>query len=113
MNTSKQLTENQQKAIDIIRKLVEDKKIEFVDAFQLMLTIFDSEKEFVYIPYQTPHIEPYQPWKTEPLTTPWWEENKIICDKHMNSVTTDPTKSPLLYATYNNGFTWTTNSLME
>ena len=92
MDTTKQLTENQQKAIAIVQKLVEDKKIEFSDAFQLIVAIYENEKEFVYVPYQ-PLIP--QPWTVEPYTTrpnsvPWWD-NQILCGQ-ANTAQADPNK---------------------
>jgi hypothetical protein len=92
MNTTKQLSENQQKAIAIVQKLVEDKKIEFSDAFQLIAAIYENEKEFVYVPYQpfTPQpwtIEPY----TDPNSVPWWNR-QILCGTQANTAQADPNK---------------------
>ncbi len=93
METTKQLTDSQKRALELIKKLADEGKIDLADAVQLIIAIYENEKEFVYIPYQTPCPDPY-PWTTEPykdepyktpLTTgpviaPWWERNKFWCD---------------------------------
>jgi len=92
MDTTKQLTENQQKAIAIVQKLVEDKKIEFSDAFQLIVAIYENEKEFVYVPYQpfTPQPWDVEPYTTRPNSVPWWD-NQILCGQ-ANTAQADPNK---------------------
>jgi hypothetical protein len=101
MNTSKQLTETQRKALDIVQKLVEDKKIDFADALTLIISIYENEKEYVYIPYQNPWVtEPYKPWTTEPYRdeTPW-ERNTIMCGDNATNATADPNRpDPYTYA---------------
>lgn len=78
METTKQLTATQKRAIEIVQKLVDEGKVNFSDAFALIAAIYENEKEFVYIPYQTPY--PSIPWTTTPNTRPWWEENQIWCN---------------------------------
>lgn len=78
METTKQLTATQKRAIEIVQKLVDEGKVNFSDAFALIAAIYENEKEFVYIPYQNPY--PSIPWTTNPNTAPWWEQNKIWCN---------------------------------
>ena len=80
------LTETQKEAIDLVQDLVKREKIDINEAFLLMRVIYENEKEFVYVPYQNPYVEPYRPWTVEPYTTepyrddtPRWEQNKIMC----------------------------------
>jgi len=89
------LTATQKEAIDLVQDLVKREKIDFNEAFLLIRGIYENEKEFVYVPYQNPYVEPYRPWTVEPYTTnpyrddtPWWERNKIWCDVSTNVSTT-------------------------
>lgn len=92
METTKQLTDSQKRALELIGKLADGGKIEMSEAIQLIIAIYENEKEIVYIPYQTPYPNPYpwtiEPYKDEPYknpytipnSVPWWEQNKIMCD---------------------------------
>lgn len=102
------LTATQKEAIDLVQDLVKREKIDFNEAFLLIRAIYEKEKEFVYIPYQGPYVEPYRPWTAEPYTTnpyetpyrddtPWWERNKIWCDLSTNSYECPPGKEIFTY----------------
>ena len=111
METTKQLTDAQKSALELIGRLADEGKIEMSEAIQLIIAIYENEKEIVYIPYQTPYPNPY-PWTIEPYPykdepyktpyrddTPWWEKNKIICDgDNANNAHVDPNRiSPFTY----------------
>lgn len=102
------LTATQKEAIDLVQDLVKQEKIDFNEAFLLIRAIYEKEKEFVYIPYQSPYVEPYRPWTTEPWTTepyktpyrddtPWWDRYKIWCDSSTNSYECPPGKEIFTY----------------
>ena len=126
MESTIKLTDTQKKALELVQKLAEEKKIDLNEAVQLIIAIYENQKEFVYVPYQNPWIEPYRPWidtpwVTQPTTipyrddTPWWEKNKIMCDENVNSVSSDPNKTPFTYMA--NGvnwgpYDWITNTLI-
>lgn len=104
METTKQLTATQKRAIEIVQKLVDEGKVNFSDAFALIAAIYENEKEFVYIPYQTPY--PSIPWTTSPSTLPWWEQNEVLCSD-TNSIDVNKAK-PI--ETYLSGSSdWMTN----
>ena len=99
------LTTTQKEAIDLVQNLVKQEKIDFNEAFLLIMAIYENQKEFVYVPYQNPWVEPYRPWTTEPYyttpnTAPWWDMNKIMCDTNANTTHVDS----------DNNFTYATNS---
>lgn len=82
METTIKITENQKRALELVKELADQGHITAAQAFILIMGIYENEKEVVYIPYQSP--SPYQPWTinpntTIPSTTPWWEQNKIMC----------------------------------
>lgn len=95
MNTQNQLTETQKKALEVVKKLSEENKIDLNEAIQLIMAIYETQKEFVYVPYQSPYVEPYTiPWTnipgtTSPISVPWWESNKIMCDANTSSTQGD------------------------
>ena len=120
METTKQLTDSQKRALELIGKLADEGKIEMSEAIQLIIAIYENEKEIVYIPYQTPYPNPYpwtiEPYKDEPYktpytipnSTPWWEKNKIICDD-ANHAYADPNRiniNPYTYTVNGNGMSW-------
>lgn len=87
METTKQLTEAQKKAIDIVQNLVKENKIDINDAFQLFIAIYETEKEYVYVPY-TPCTEPWvNPW----TTTPGYPGSTPIITWYNNSTSTNKT----------------------
>ena len=113
MESTIKLTDTQKKALELVQKLVEEKKIDLTEALQLIIAIYENQKEFVYIPYQNPWVEPYRPWivepyKTTPYTddTPWWEKNKIMCNgDQANNAHADPNRvGPFTYTV--NGTNW-------
>lgn len=124
METTKQLTDSQKRALELIGRLADEGKIEMSEAIQLIIAIYENEKEIVYIPYQSPYPNPYpwtiEPYKDEPYRTPytipngipWWEQNKIMCaGDNANSVQGRP--DPFTYAINGpkrNPFDWTIDS---
>ena len=133
MESTNKLTESQQKAIAIVQKLVDDGKIDFSDAFQLIVAIYENKPEFIYVPYTSPWIEPYRPYTepwittpkpnepyTIPTTTPWpnvpWWDNQITCRDGLDTAasTSDGKNSPRIYAYGIQGsydpIEWITNS---
>ena len=85
METTIKLTENQKRALELVKELADQGHITASQAFTLIMGIYETEKEFVYVPYQNPYVGPYvspytTPGTTGPDSTPWWERNKIWCD---------------------------------
>lgn len=116
------LTTTQKEAIDLVQDLVKREKIDFNEAFLLIRGIYENEKEFIYVPYQSPYVEPYRPWTVEPYTTnpyetpyhdetPWWERNKIWCNLSTNSYECPPGKEIFTYNINNSDILkdWTIN----
>ena len=108
MKTTKQLTETQKRALEIIEHLSKEEKIELGDAIALIMAVYENETEYVYIPYTSPWY-PYP--ETHPFiqspdsvpdihSTPWWEYNKILCD-HAKMNNANNIQGPR---------TWTTNT---
>ena len=103
--TTKQLSESQKKAIEIVQRLVKEEKMDFNDAFALIVAIYENEKEYVYIPSTSPY-EPYKPWTTEPYpgttpwcpNTPWYQQPIITCQLNTNDISTDKKPGYELYA---------------
>jgi len=94
METTIKLTENQKRALELVKELADQGHITAPQAFILIMGIYENEKETVYIPYQNPYSEP-QPWTVEPYTTkpnsvPWWD-NQILCGQ-ANTAQADPNK---------------------
>ena len=77
METTIKLTENQKRALELVKELADQSKITASQAVALIMGIYENEKETVYIPYSTPDPSPYQPWIVNPNITPWWEQYKI------------------------------------
>ena len=125
MNTQNQLTETQKKALEVVKKLSEENKIDLNEAIQLIMAIYENQKEFVYVPYQNPWVEPYRPWTTEPWTTepyyttpntaPWWDMNKIMCDANANTAHVDPDNNSTYTtdSTITEPLKWITDLLMD
>ena len=124
METTKQLTDSQKRALELIGRLADEGKIEMSEAIQLIIAIYENEKEIVYIPYQSPYPNPYpwtiEPYKDEPYKTPytipngipWWEQNKIMCDG-ANANSTQGRPDLFTYAINGpkrNPFDWTIDS---
>ena len=128
MESTIKLTDTQKKALELVQKLVGEKKIDLTEALQLIIAIYENQKEYVYVPYQNPWIEPYRPWTVEPYTTepyktpyrddtPWWEKNKIMCDgDNANNAHVDPNcVGPFTYSisgTKWDPMDWITNTLI-
>lgn len=124
METTKQLTDSQKRALELIGRLADEGKIEMSEAIQLIIAIYENEKEIVYIPYQSPYPNPYpwtiEPYKDEPYrtpytipnSTPWWEQNKIMCNEN-NANSTQGRPDLFTYAINGpkrNPFDWTIDS---
>jgi len=95
MERTIKITESQKRALELVKELADQGHITASQAVVLLIGIYENEKEFVYIPYQSPSPSPYQPWTTDPNTTipsitPWWEQNKIYCEGgNANSINQD------------------------
>ena len=112
METTIKPTENQKRALELVKELADQGHITAPQAFILIMGIYENEKETVYIPYQNPYSEP-QPWTINPYDpftqtyeTPWWERNKIMCGVE-NNINTDSLKGPIV--SYATGFNWGPN----
>ena len=86
------LTDKQEKALDIIKGLVKEGRLNIDVALELVTIIYDLTPDAPVITVApNPDPQPYQvspwtnPWSptTWPNTTstplPWWEQNKIWC----------------------------------
>lgn len=125
------LTETQQKGIDLIKSLVEQGKINFKEAIELIDIIYQltpeehpititspSTEPTPYTPY-TPYTEgPYrtEPWvnpwtpqtipgTTTPTPLPWWEQNKIWCCPNPSTSTSRSAEDGPITYTYNQNTT--------
>lgn len=124
MNTLENFTENQQKALELVKRLSDENRITLSEAILFIIAIYESKKEFVYIPYQNPYpYAPYTPWVTTPEIdkspytddTPQWNRYKITCNEN-NSVSVDPNKHMQEAYTTNttkwDPLEWITNTLI-
>lgn len=115
METTIKITESQKRALELVKELADQGKITASEAIVLIIGIYENEneKEFVYIPYQSPYVEPWtKPWTTGPNSTPWWEQNKIMCNGS-NTNSTQGRPDLFTYAisgSKRDPFDWTINS---
>ena len=99
METTIKITENQKRAIELVKELANHDKITASEAIILIIGIYENEKEFVYIPYSSPTPSPYQPWTAAPDTTPWWEWQRIYCNTNDTNSVSHHDNIPLTYKT--------------
>lgn len=67
------LNKSQEEAMELLKTLAKEDRINMEELFILMKAIYENETETITIPSTTPYIPsiPYEPWKPN---TPWYWE---------------------------------------